>query len=336
MTKRARLLVSLIVLLSLALMVTGCTSTKPQTTPGNTPAPTATNYPTKPITVINSSTAGSASDVMAREVARYAEPVLKQPLVVVNKTGGSGGPMFAGLLTEPADGYTIGVANAGQLATLQAELKGQFKFEDFEFLANVQMEPYAIAVKSDSPFKTLKDMIDYAKANPGKLKLGGQGTGTLQQILVKQLEAMAQITATYIPYGGGSEAVTAALGGTVQAISTAPATVNAYVEAGQMRILAVAAAERTPMLKDFATFKEQGFDIQLTQWRGFFAKKGMPADVKAKLVDAIKKATQDKGFKDYMAKNNMEDAFIAADEFQALAKKDYEAIGKALASLNKQ
>ncbi|MCL5039704.1 MAG: tripartite tricarboxylate transporter substrate binding protein [Firmicutes bacterium] len=295
-----------------------------------------TNFPSKPITILNSSTAGSPADVMAREVARYAEKFLGQSMVVVNKPGGSGGVMFAALLSEPSDGYTIGSVTASQIAALQAQLKKDFSFDSFEFIANVQKEPYAIAVRAESPFKSLKDMIEYAKKNPGQLKIGGQGTGSALHLLILQLAEKAGIEVKWVPFGGGSESVTNLLGNNVQVISTAPATVNQYVEAGKIRVLAVSGDQRLGHMKDVPTLKELGYDIVMTQYRGFLAKKGLPPEVKAKLVDAIKKAVVEPGFKEYMAKNYQPDGFMGPEAFATMARQDYELIGKLLQRIEKK
>ncbi|QGP94026.1 Tripartite tricarboxylate transporter family receptor [Neomoorella glycerini] len=317
-----------------ASLLAGCSSgSKPAEAPKEASKETgkiASTFPNKPITVLNSSTAGSPADVMAREVARYAEKYLGQPMVVVNKPGGGGGVMFAALKAEPADGYTIASVTASQIAALQSELKKDFSIDDFEFIANVQKEPYAIAVKANSSFKTMHDVIDFAKKNPGKLKIGGQGTGSALHLMILQLAEQAGIEITWVPFGGGSESVTNLLGNNVQVISTAPATVNQYVEAGQIKVLAISGDQRMEHMKEVPTLKELGYDITMTQYRGFIAKKGLPSDVKAKIVDAIKKAVAEPGFKEYMAKNKQPDGFMGPDDFAAYARKDYELIGQLL------
>ena len=289
----------------------------------------ATKFPTKSITIFNSSTAGSPADVMARQVAQFARKYLGQPMVVVNKPGGGGGVMFAALIAEPPDGYTIASVTAAQIAALQGELRKDFSFDQFEFIANVQKDPYCLAVKTDSPFKTLQDMIDYAKKNP-RLKIGGQGTGSALHLMVLLLAEESGIRISWVPFGGGAESVTNLLGNHVPVISTAPATVNQYVEAGQIRILAISGDQRLPHLKDVPTFKDLGRNIVMTQYRGFAARKGLPPEVKAKLVDAVKKAVAEPGFKEYMAKNYQPDAFLGPEEFAALARSDYDLIGKLL------
>ena len=143
----------------------------------------AAGFPTKPITVFNSSTAGSPTDVMARQVAQYARKSLGQPMVVVNKPGGGGGVMFAALFGEPADGYAIASLTASQVAALHAELKKDFSFDDLDFLANVQRESHCLVVKADSPFKTLQDVVEAGKKG-SRVKVGGQGTGSALHLMV--------------------------------------------------------------------------------------------------------------------------------------------------------
>ena len=290
------------------------------------------NYPTKTVTILNSSNAGSPADVMAREIARQAEKTLGQSVVVVNATGGGGGVMMAKLLKEEANGYTIAAVTASQVAALQSELKKDFKFEDFDFLVNVQKEPYAIAVRADSQFKTIKDLIDYAKTGVGKLKAGGQGTGSALHLMMLQLASASDSKITWVPFGGGAESVTNLLGKNVDVIATAPATVNQYVEAGQVRILAITGEKRMDSLKDVPTLYELGYkEITETQYRGFFAKKGLPTDVRAKIVDALTNATKAPEFKAYMEKNKQPDGYMSPEEFGAYAKKDFDQVGQLLA-----
>jgi tripartite-type tricarboxylate transporter receptor subunit TctC len=290
-------------------------------------------FPNKPITVYNSSVAGSPTDVMARQVAQYARKYLGQPMVVVNKPGGGGGVMFAALFADQADGYTIASLTGAQVAALHTELKKDFSFEDFDFVANVQREPNCLAVTADGPFKTLQDMVEYAKKNPS-LKVGGQGTGSALHLMVMLLAEQSGTKLSWVPFGGGMESVTNLLGNTVPVISTSPATVNQYVEAKQIRILAITGDKRMDHLKDVPTFKELGYDIVMFQYRGFAAKKGLPPDAKAKLVDAIRKAVAEPGFKEFMRKNFQPEGFLGPEEFSALARADFNMMGQLLQKLS--
>jgi putative tricarboxylic transport membrane protein len=279
----------------------------------------ATKFPIKPITILNSSPAGSPADVMARQIVQHARKHLSQPMVVVNKTGGSGGVMFASLMADPTDGYTISTITSALITALHGDLKKDFSIDMFEFLAHVQKEPFCIAVKSESPFKTLKEMIDHAKKNP-RLKIGGQATYSALHLLALALAEESGMPISYVPY----------------VVVTSPTTMNQYVEAGQVRILVTSGEMRLPQWKNVPTLKELGYPIVITQYRGFAAKKGLPPDARAILVDTIKKAMAEPGFKEYLAKNSQIAEFMGPEEFTAAVRADYEYMGKLLQKVVKK
>ena len=294
-----------------------------------------TKFPIKPITILNSSPAGSPADVMARQIAQQAKKHLSQPMVIVNKPGGSGGVMFASLMADPTDGYTISTITSALITALHGDLKKDFSFDQFEFLAHVQKEPFCIAVKSEAPFKTLKEMIEYAKKNP-RLKIGGQATYSALHLLALALAEESGMPISYVPYRGGSEIIASLLGGHVPVVVSSPTTMNQHVEAGKVRILVASGEKRLPQWKDVPTLKELGYDIVITQYRGFAAKKGLPPDVRAILVDTIKKAMAEPGFKDYLAKNSQFAEFMGPEEFTAAVRADYEYMGKLLQKVVKK
>lgn len=310
-------------LLIMVLVISGCMPGQPAATKKE-----EIKFPTKPITILVASSAGSPTDIMAREVAYQLEKILGQPATVANKTGGGGAVMFAALTSAPADGYTIAAVTASQIAALQAGLSRDFPFDGFEFIANIQLEPFAMAVKVGGPFNNLKDILEYAKANPGKLQIGGQGTGSALHLCALKLARDAGFTFTWLPYEGGIDSIKNLLGGHVPVIMTAPATARQFVEAGQIKIVAITGEKRMPRAPDIPTFKELGYDIPLTQYRGFFTRSGMPAEIKAKFADSIRRATLEPRFVEYMTKNNMDDGFMPPDEFANFARADFEAVGK--------
>jgi putative tricarboxylic transport membrane protein len=216
---------------------------------------------------------------------------------------------------------------AALITSLHGPLKKNFSFDQFEYIANVQREPYALAVRGDSPFKTLKDLIEHTKKNP-PLKIGGQGTASQLHLAALALAEDAGIRISWVPFGGGADAITNILGGHIPSLMTSPTTSYQYAEMGKLRILAVTGGERLPYWKDIPTLKELGYNIVVTQYRGFGAKKGLPPEMKAKLVDAIKKAVAEPGFKEYMAKNNQTDAFMGPEEFTAMVRAEYDLMGK--------
>jgi tripartite-type tricarboxylate transporter receptor subunit TctC len=181
---------------------------------------------------------------------------------------------------------------------------------------------------------SLQDMIEAAKKSPS-LKIGGQGTGSALHLMVLLLGEKAGAKLTWVPLGGGSESVTNLLGGTVPVISTSPATVNQYVEAKQMRILAISGDKRMPHMPDVPTFREAGYDIVIMQWRGFAARKGIPAEAKAKLSDGIRQAVAEPGFKEFMAKNHQPDGYLGPEDFTKVAREDFDLMGKLMEGLKK-
>ncbi|MDR1731285.1 MAG: tripartite tricarboxylate transporter substrate binding protein [Synergistaceae bacterium] len=296
-------------------------------------SPANAAFPEKPITIINSATAGSPTDVLARQIANCAEQFLGQPMVVVNKPGGGGGAAFAALLMEPADGYTVASINASQITALQTQLKKDFSYDDFDFVCSTQLDPYAVAVLADGPFKTLQDIADYAKKE-GTVMVGGQGTGTGHHLMILRFAQLGGFDVTWLPYQGGADSVTNLLGGHVQVIATAPATVSQYVEAGKIRILAVSGEKRLEFFPDAPTFKESGYDIVMTIYRGFIAKKGISADVRAKLSSSIQKAMEVPAFQEFVRKSNQIITYMDSEEFSAYAKKDFEQMAQ-MAELQK-
>ena len=211
--------------------------------------------------MLNSSTAGSPADVMARQVAQYARKYVGQPMVVVNKPGGGGGIMFAALIAEPADGYTIASVTAAQSLLYRESLRKISHLITLSSLPMYKKTHYCLAVKADSPFKTLQDMIEYAKKNP-RLKIGGQGTASALHLMVLLLAEESGIRISWVPFGGGAESVTNLLGNHVPVINTVPATVNQYIEAGQIRVLAISGDQRLPHLKNVPTLKDSGLQYR--------------------------------------------------------------------------
>lgn len=262
------------------------------------------DFPTKAITMLCGSTAGSPVDVMARELARQMEKTLRKPVVVQNKPGGSQAEELSTMLGQPADGYTIGTVTTSTAGALAGHLRVQFKAEDLNFISLVQSDPYAIVVKANSPHKDLKGMLDFAKANPGKIKIGGFGTGSGHHMAFLDLADKTDVQMKWVSFDGGAAAVAAALGGHVDAAHTNPGGVMGHVQAGKMRILGVASEKRLDVLPNVPTYRDQGMDLVLFQWRGVAMKAGAPKEVSGKLIETITQAAATPEFKKYMVNTN--------------------------------
>lgn len=240
---------------------------------------TEIDYPTKEITFVVWSSAGSGVDLMARQVAKIAEDELGQPIVVENRTGGSGAIAMQHLLSQPADGYTIGANTRSQMISLNAELKGQINPEELEFIAQMQGDPYVLAVTTDSGMESIEDLIAEAQSNEN-FSIGGFGSNSAQSIFAKDLAEQADFPLNWVPYEGGSEAAPALLGNHVNAILTNVSQVKSHVESGDIRVLGVSTEEQIEALPNTPTFEELGYEgLTMTHWRGFYVKKGTPQEI---------------------------------------------------------
>lgn len=299
-------------------------ATAPTKAPAAASAGQVTDFPTKAITLYCGSQAGSPVDVMAREVAKYMEKILGKPVVVETKAGGSQAELLLTIQQGRADGYSLATVTTSTVGALAGALKARMKPEDFDFLAEVQLDPYVVAVRSDSQFKDLKELVDYAKQNPGKVKVAGFGTGSGHHMALLQLQQKSGAKFSWVATQGGSEAVAAALGGHVDVVHTNPGAVSEHVEAKKMRVLGVAANKQISILPGVKTYKEQGVDMAAAQWRGIAGKAGLSAPVKAKLIDAIVKVMQDKDFQAYMKNTAQEAGERTGDAFQKAVLDEFE------------
>lgn len=280
------------------------------------------NFPTKPVQILVQSSAGSSTDVMARNLAKFAEKYLGQPLVVIQKTGGATANQQAALLAAPADGYTVGVVTTSHVGAWNTNLKGQFSADQFDFITRVVIDPYVVAVKNDSPFKTLKDMVESAKAS-GKLRVGGFGPmGGGHNLSFHMLAKAGGFKFTWVPFEGAADAVAAALGGHVGLVQANPGLVTQHVEAGSMRVLGVLSDKKLDKLPAAPTYKEAGYpvDASWSQWRGMYGKKGIPQPVITKLDEAFQKAIKEPEFQKYLKNLNQVDGTLGPEAFAKAVK----------------
>lgn len=275
-------------------------------------------FPTKPITIISHTAAGSPTDLMARQLGKAAEPLLGQPVVVENKPGGSGAMQVASLLSSPADGYTLAAATPTQIGAWESTLKGKFNIDQFAWLSRVEIDPYIIVVQADSQWKTLKDFVEYAKKNPNKLRVGGYGSvGSGHNVAFNILAKAGGFQAVWMPYEGTNAAVTALLGGHVDAANSNPGQVTQQVEAGKLRILGVMAEKKLKDLPDVPTYAEAGYPVEAgwSQFRGIFGRKGIPQPIQAQLSEVFLKAIKSPSFQDYLKKTHQEDGSLGLVAF---------------------
>jgi len=250
----------------------------------------AEKYPDRPIDFICTWGVGGGADQMARTIGRLAEKPLGVALPVSNIPGSSGNTGLANLLAAKADGYTVATFIADTLGTFSARTS-RYKLSDFAFIVRTQVADSFFLVKNDSPFKTVQDLLKYAKENPGKLRVAATGFGTGDDVTVRYL-ASKGYPMTTLPIPKPSERYASTLGGHSELLYEQAGDIKQYLEAKQLRPMIIFAHKRHPAFPDIPCSVELGFDITLPQFRSIAAKAGTPPDRIRVLAEAFKKAVE--------------------------------------------
>ena len=287
-------------------------------------------YPERPITFIVPWGAGGGTDGTARYFAAVMEKELGQPVNVVNRTGGSGVVGHSAIAQAPADGYTIGMITV-EITMMHWQGLTDLAPTSYTPLALVNSDPAGFTVKADSPYKSVKEVIDAAKANPGKLKASGTGQGGIWHLALAGLMndlKIPQATIPWVPSNGAAPAMQDLVAGGVDMVTCSLPEARALIEAGKARPLAVMDNKRTPLFPNVPTMKEAiGLDYPVAAWRGIAGPKGLPPDVSAKLIATIKKISESKEWKDFAASKGYGTAWAPGPEFAAFMAKGDASMG---------
>ena len=252
----------------------------------------AAGYPDKPVNMIIAFTAGGSSDVQARIMQKYWNKYINQQWVFVYKPGAGGAIGFGEIAMAKPDGYSIGGINLPHLIIQPLAQKAQFSIHDFAYICQVVNDPQAVVVRKDSPFKKVQDVFDYAKANPGKLKVGLVGPNSGHHLMYIDVQGKyAYFKATEVFYKGAADQNVALLGGEIDVMFGNLNDVMRSLE--EMRVLALAGEKRNDFLPDVPTMREQGFDIVSDIRRGFVAPKHIDKQQLAALREVFKKICMD-------------------------------------------
>lgn len=294
----------------------------------------AQTWPNRPITVICPWGAGGGTDATARIVAAVLEKELKQPVNVVNRTGGSGVVGHAAIATAQPDGYTIGIITV-EISMLHWQGLTEFKPDSYTPLALMNQDPPGIQVNASSPYKTVKELADAIKAAPpGKLKASGTGQGGIWHLaLVGWLMAMGLKPdhVAWVPLNGAAPAMQDLAAGGLDLVTCSVPEARAMLEAGKARSLAIMAPERNPAFKDVPTLKEaMGIDYTTGAWRGFAAPKNLPPDLAAAMTAALKKVNEAAEFREFMANRGFGVRWADGPGFGAFMDEGNKAMGVAM------
>jgi tripartite-type tricarboxylate transporter receptor subunit TctC len=267
------------------------------------------------------------------------EKTLKQPIVVVNRTGAGGAVGMASVAKAAPDGYTILMALSSiSIFPVSDRINGKtpaYELKDFAPIALITADPTVLVVRTDGPYKTLKDFVDAAKANPGKINYSSSGVYGTLHVSMEIFANAAGIKLFHVPYQGGGPAVTALLGGQVEALASGPAPAIGQIRGGKMRALASWSSERLALLPEIPTFKELGYDAEFYIWTGIFMPAGTPPQIIARMRSAVREAATSAEFKAAMDKVQTPVAYLDAPEFQKYWDNDAARLKVALEKIGK-
>ncbi len=287
----------------------------------------AQDFPTRPITIINAFPPGGINDLVTRPAASALEGIFKQPVVVETKAGAAGGVGAQVAAIARPDGYTIlshnnGISGYAEVDKLFGRTPKTTR-ADFIPLARLCADPVLVIVNDHQPYRTLKEFVDAAKAEPGKIVYSSGGFYGASHLPVALLEKATGVTGMrHLPTAGGGPAITAALGNNAQLTTqTVQATIT-HIKSGKLRALASFGAERSKVLPDVPTMRELGYDVTYYLWVGLFAPKGTPAPVVATLSAAIDKVAASPQFIGPLTNIGFEPSYLNAADFATFWDED--------------
>ena len=260
-------------------------------------SPAAAKFPAKDITLICPWSAGGGTDTISRALVKNANKYFGVNVNVVNKTGGMGAVGMGAVSTARPDGYTVGMITF-QLSTFQSMGLAKLSYRDFNLIQLVNQSPAAISVAADSKWKDLKQLMDYAKQNPGIVTVGHSGAGGGWHLAIASIATINGIKFNYVPFDGAAPTRTALIGGHIDCATTGIDEMLQLYKAGQVRILAVNNLKRHALFPDVPTIAEAGFPNPnpILDWRGLAAPKGVPAEQMKILVNGFKQCFNDPEF----------------------------------------
>jgi tripartite-type tricarboxylate transporter receptor subunit TctC len=288
-------------------------------------------YPSKAITWVCPYAAGGNADSRSRQVAKAMSAILGQPIIIDNKAGAGGNIGTEVIARAKPDGYTIGMGNFAPLAVNHALFK-KLNFDpanDIVPIGLIEKGPLILMVRNDSPYKSVKDIVAAAKATPGKLSYASGGIGGSHHLSGALLENAAGIDMIHAPYKSGAAGATDLMGGQVHMMFEQMYAAMPAIKGGRLRALAITSKTRSPLLPDLPTMAEQGYPaVEVQNWQGLVAPKGIPADLVKVLNAALNKALQDPEVKEKILSQGNEMGGGTPEQFAALIKAEAPRWGK--------
>lgn len=273
------------------------------------------DYPDRAVTLVVPFAPGGGADAMGRAIGLYLEKRLKQPVVVVNRPGAGGQIGFTAIAKAKPDGYTIGIITAPNAVVFPLQRPTQYKLSEFALIANLVEDDGMFFVRKESPFKSMADVVAYAKANPGKVTVGTTGEGSLPHLAMLALEQKADIELTAVHYSGAAPTRMAILAGDIDMAYVTAVDGAGDLRAGMVRALGVTARKRLGSMPTTPTLCEQGYDVVTSASRGLVAPAGTPDEILKLLRGAVADAAKDAAFVDVAQKQGMPLNYMAHEAF---------------------
>jgi len=273
-------------------------------------------FPQRPVTLICPFSPGGGTDLLARMLAHEAEKRLGVPVLVSNITGGGGSIGHAAGRIAPPDGHTV-LVTTFELISLPVQGLAPFTYKDFDLLMLLNMDPAAVAVHADFPANSLEEFIAKAK-NGDTPSIGNSGAGAVWHLAAAMLADRAGMPAIHVPFNGAAQAITALIGGHIDAVTVSPAELKTYVESGQVKLLGVMSAARLKSFPDTPTCREQGQDLVFGTWRGLALPKGVPAETRAILMTTFKDVAASPEFETFAQQSGMNLHMLSSEDFREM------------------
>lgn len=287
--------------------------------------------PTKPIQLIVGYAPGGGSDVQARAIAAGAQECYGTPLVIINKAGAAGTIAAQEVAAAPADGYTLLLGGGSESTSVPAHRKTPYDPRtDFTPIIRLSVGSQFLVVNAKSSYKTARDLVEAAKAKPGQVAHGSSGVGSLAHSLPLLLARQAGVKFKHVPYQGGAPAIQAVLADQLDFTVAAPEEIQGQVEAGILRIVAVASAERNPGYPNVETLREAGYEVLVENMKGWLGPKNLPADVAKFHHDCFRKALSSQPWMDYQKRLTERDGYLNGPDFEADMAKLFKGISAGL------
>jgi tripartite-type tricarboxylate transporter receptor subunit TctC len=308
------------------------------TLPAGWPA-LAQDYPSKPIALVVPFPPGGVADIVARPAADAMSRFLNVPVVIENKAGAGGGIGMGYVAKAKPDGYTLLLALSSISILPEADkITGRppmFQLDQFVPVARLTADPTVLAVRADSPWKTLQDFVDDARKRPAAITYGSSGNYGTMHVPMEMFAGSAGVKLLHVPYTGAGPAVVGLLGGNIDAVASGPSTVIQHVKAGKLRVLASWGDKRLASFPDVPTLAESGYDAVFFQWSGIFVPAGTPESVVSKLREAARAAAMDPKFVAAMATVETPVQYLDAPELKRFWDADAKKLGDAVRRVGK-